>query len=40
MNMAKNVVSGFAVVAMMLLGGAPAGAQEKRTVYTENDFHW
>jgi hypothetical protein len=41
MSMAKNVVGGLAVAAMMLMAAsAPAEAQEKRTVYTENDFHW
>jgi hypothetical protein len=41
MNMVRNLLSGSAVLAVVLLAASvPAGAQEKRTVYTENDFHW
>jgi len=30
----------FAVAALALLGAVPTPAQEKRTIYTEDSFHW
>jgi hypothetical protein len=36
-----NIPAVITLVVLLLAGGAPARAQnEKRTVFTENDFHW
>jgi hypothetical protein len=41
MSTVKNWIGGAAIAALVqLVASVPAWAQEKRTVYTENDFHW
>ena len=40
-NRTRWICAGVALILVFATGGAPARAQsEKRTVFTENDFHW